>query len=211
MNKLVIFDFDGTIADSFRLAIESYQRLHIRLGLEALAEDQFEHFRDHNVRHILKELGVPLVKLPFLMRTARKTFYEHIHQIPLQHGLKDVLYTLNSACRLGIVTSNASKNVNHFLRLHELELFEFVKAGGIHALFGKHVVIKKLLINTSISHRDAIYIGDEVRDIEAARKSGLQVIAVTWGYNSKKALKQENPDYLVDNPQQLLSILENWL
>jgi phosphoglycolate phosphatase-like HAD superfamily hydrolase len=48
---------------------------------------------------------------------------------------------------------------------------------------------------------------DEVRDIEAAKKSGIKSIAVAWGYNTKDALIKENPDFLVNSPDELINII----
>ena len=57
------------------------------------------------------------------------------------------------------------------------------------------------------SKNHVFYVCDEVRDIEAARKSGIKSIAVTWGYNTKGALIKENPDFLVNSPDELRNII----
>ena len=52
----------------------------------------------------------------------------------------------------------------------------------------------------------ALYIGDETRDIEAARNNDLISIAVTWGYNTEQVLQDYSPTYVVHEPNDLLSI-----
>ena len=53
-----------------------------------------------------------------------------------------------------------------------------------------------------------IYVGDETRDITAAQKSRVQVVAVAWGFNSPQILTQFNPDHLIHHPLELLDILD---
>ncbi len=53
--------------------------------------------------------------------------------------------------------------------------------------------------------------GDETRDIEAAKKSKIKIVAVTWGFNSSNVLAQHQPDFLIDIPQQLTEIFEDLL
>ena len=59
--------------------------------------------------------------------------------------------------------------------------------------------------------QDIIYVADEVRDIEAARKAGVKIICVSWGYNDKSSLEKNNPDALVDNTDQLFAVIKQGL
>ena len=64
-----------------------------------------------------------------------------------------------------------------------------------------------MLSKYELEPQDAIYIGDEVRDIKSAKKAGIPIAAVTFGFNSKEALEKESPDYLCDTPAELVKIL----
>ena len=75
-------------------------------------------------------------------------------------------------------------------------------------LWGKSHHLKTLLKTHEFDLNKTIYIGDEIRDIEAAHKVGIRIAAVTWGYNSKKALESYHPDFLITEPQQLLNLIE---
>jgi phosphoglycolate phosphatase-like HAD superfamily hydrolase len=61
----------------------------------------------------------------------------------------------------------------------------------------------------SLNPEEVVYVGDETRDIEAAKKSQIKVIAVTWGFNSKQVLAAQNPDFLIDRPEELIKVIES--
>ena len=58
-----------------------------------------------------------------------------------------------------------------------------------------------------LSKSDVYFVGDEVRDIEAGKKAGIKTIAVSWGYNTKDALAKEQPDYIIDTPLDLKTVV----
>ena len=126
--------------------------------------------------------------------------FESIKPFP---QLESVLPKLSEKYVLGIVTSNDPVNVKKFLLAHNLDYFAFVYSDG--SLFGKGKIIKNLLHKYSYAPENVIYVGDEVRDIDAARTAGINVVSVTWGLNSKKVLLENNPDFLIDNSTALLS------
>ncbi len=106
---------------------------------------------------------------------------------------------------LGILTSNTQENVQQFLVKNELDFFEFICTGK--SVFGKSHMINKIVKQRHLNPNDVFYVCDEVRDIEAARKSGIKSVAVAWGYNTKDALVKENPDFLVTTPEELREII----
>lgn len=111
----------------------------------------------------------------------------------------------NEQFHLGILTSNTHQNVAQFLEKNELSFFEFISTGK--SVFGKSHLINKIMRQRKVSKNDVCYVCDEIRDIEAAKKPGIKSIAVTWGYNTKDALIKENPDFIVDTPDELRRVL----
>ncbi len=107
--------------------------------------------------------------------------------------------------RFGILSSNTQENVKQFLDKNELDFFDFVRTGK--SVFGKSHMINKIIKQRKVRKSDVFYVCDEVRDIEAAKKSGIKSVAVTWGYNTKDALIKENPDFIVDTPEELRNII----
>ena len=74
---------------------------------------------------------------------------------------------------------------------------------------GKKRKIKKLLKKSGYKTNDAIYIGDEVRDVLACQSIPLEVAAVTWGYETKTKLEEPNANYIVESIDELSQLLLN--
>jgi phosphoglycolate phosphatase-like HAD superfamily hydrolase len=138
----------------------------------------------------------------------RRELSREIPHLQLFAGMKPVLRSLKQqGNHLGIVTSNSRENVVAFLTAQALpDIFDFVESGL--TLFGKDKVLQRVVKQQRLNPADMIYVGDETRDIEAARKMGIQIISVTWGFNSEQALAAENPDFLIHQPEELLQVLE---
>ena len=120
-------------------------------------------------------------------------------------GIPETLATLHGRGeRLAILTSNSEANVEAFLTRHNLPYFEFVSCSS--KLFGKGREIRRILRKEKLTPGEILYIGDETRDIEAAKETGLRMAAVTWGYNSEEALQALNPHHLVSLPGELLTL-----
>ena len=154
----------------------------------------------------MKHLGISIFKLPIVVRKIRFEMNKEIVHLKTAVDLRDTLVDLKeNGCILGILTTNSRENVTEFLKNNNLELFDFIYSG--RAVFGKSRLLKKLMKEKKIPHADPIYIGDEIRDVEAAKKAGIKVIGVTWGYNTKMALLTSHPDHVVEKPEELKSII----
>jgi phosphoglycolate phosphatase len=68
-------------------------------------------------------------------------------------------------------------------------------------------VINKFLRAHKLQPSQVIYVGDELHDIIACRKSGIQVIWVGWGYDSIEAVSGAKPDFIVNTPEEILHLL----
>ena len=74
-------------------------------------------------------------------------------------------------------------------------------------MFSKHKVLRKFLQKNFLTPEEVIYVGDETRDIEAAKKIKMKAIAVSWGFNSKEALAAQNPEFLIHKPNELIDVI----
>lgn len=206
---MVIFDFDGTIADTLTNGFEILNLLAAEFGYRPLAEEDIPKARDMRTREILKFLNIPTRKMHRIARRGTEELGRRIHAIQPLPGMPETLgETQALGFRLGILTSNSDDNVRAFLQNHQLEIFEFVKTCS--KLLGKGRVLRGLLKNHNLSPKDVLFVGDEVRDIQAAQETGVHVAAVTWGYNSRKALESQEPDYLLESPTELLDLLKKF-
>lgn len=202
----VVFDFDGTIADTLSVVIKIANKFADHYGYKKIPLSDLPKLREKKPSAVLKHLGISIFKLPIVVRKIRFEMNKEIVHLKTAVDLRDTLVDLREkGCVLGILTTNSRENVTEFLKNNDLQLFDFVYSG--RAVFGKSRLLKKLMKDKTIPHADPIYIGDEIRDVEAAKKAGIKVIGVTWGYNTKTALLTSHPDHVVDKPEELKSII----
>lgn len=83
------------------------------------------------------------------------------------------------------------------------DVFDFIYSGK--NLFGKDKVMVQMLAKEGLAKASVLYVGDELRDIEASKKVGLKVVAVTWGLHTKEALEALNPDAVAETPAALVA------
>lgn len=207
--KVVIFDFDGTIADSFAMCIEILNKLAEENGVsDVFGKDKtIEDLRNFSLKELILKVGIPMIMLVFIIRKWQQRVASSIKDLHTFPEMKKVLQSLKkTGFTLGIISSNSKQNIETFLKLNDLELFDFVYSEN--NLFGKSRTFNHCLTKMNLNANEVIYVGDETRDIEAAHQSGIKIIAVTWGFNSKKLLQTYHPDFLVDKPAQILNIVK---
>lgn len=207
--KVIIFDFDGTVADTFDAIVNITNRLASEFGYKPVTQEEISQIRRMNSREIIKRSGVPIFKLPFILRKLKIELNDQVHLLNFIAGVKDALLELKAReYKLGIITSNNQENVVDFLKNNYCpDLFDFIYSEA--NLFGKSKVINKFLRQTKLKRKEIIYVGDETRDIEAAKKSQIKVIAVSWGFNAKEILAEQEPDFLIDHPDRLIPVIES--
>ncbi|TLX95726.1 MAG: carotenoid oxygenase [Thaumarchaeota archaeon] len=204
----IVFDFDGTIADTLSVVIKIANRFADDYGYHKIPLSDLPKLREKKPSAILRHLGISIFRLPIVARKIRFEMNKEIVHLQAAVNLRNTLVVLKeSGCILGILTTNSRENVMAFLKNNNLELFDFVYSG--RAVFGKSRLLKKLMKAKTIPHNDPIYVGDEIRDIEAAKKAGIKVIGVSWGYNTRNALQKAHPDHIVERPEELQKIILN--
>jgi phosphoglycolate phosphatase len=207
---LVIFDFDGTIADSFGESLLAYNRVAPRLRLRPVAESEVPELRRMTVGQLMTALAVPMWKLPRLMIAVRADLMEHFHGVKPVRGIPRALRQLRAiGHRLAIVTSNSKPNVRAFLARHDLDVFPTIVAGS--SIFGKATRLRRLLRAAHLDGSRSVFIGDTTPDIRAAHDAGTLAVAVTWGFAARGPLEAENPAAVVDRPAELLPALARLL
>jgi phosphoglycolate phosphatase len=207
MDKWIIFDFDGTLADTLQAWIRVWDFLARKHGYKIIGPEDYPRLKGMPSLAIKADLGVPWWRVWTLERAGRKKFAEQMLEQKLFPNMAGTLKELKRrGFHLAILTSNSSQSVESCLQNNGCEgIFDFIYAGN--ALFKKGRKLKKLLKSHNINPSQAVYVGDETRDIDAARFAGVKSAAVTWGVNSKEILQEHRPDFLADSPQKLLEIL----
>ncbi|MDJ0557102.1 MAG: HAD-IA family hydrolase [Microcoleaceae cyanobacterium MO_207.B10] len=209
MIKVVIFDFDGTLADTFDIIVGITNRLSVEFGYKPARKDEIPDIQKLSPLQVINQSGISIFKIPFLLRRIRLEFQKELEDVKLFLGIKDVLLELkHQGYKLGIITSNSQENVEFVLQKYDLLLFEFMFSKI--TLLGKHRVLRKYIKSQNISPEEIIYVGDETRDINSAKKAKTKVIGVTWGFHSRESLSEYQPDVLIDKPQELIAAINNF-
>jgi len=192
---LAIFDFDGTLADSAAWFRATINHVAERYGFRQITDAELNELRGQRSIDIIRYLGVPTWKMPFIARYMRQLVARDAHLIGLFKGVDTLLaWLVDRDVAIAIVTSNSEANVCRILGDDNSRRINDYACGA--SLFGKaskfHAVIKRRGTRADRT----IAIGDEARDIEAARKVGVAVGAVSWGYATIDLLRAQQPDYL---------------
>ena len=206
--KAIIFDFDGTLADSFKVAVEITQDLMHRS--EPVSEAEISRLRQMRLLNVAKELGLPRWRWPLLILRGRRLMSRRLNEIQPFDGIDDVLAALsNDHYKLFIMSSNSKRNVEVFLAAHGLSGYFTQIYGGV-GLFGKSKALRTILRRNHFNPTDVIYVGDEPRDIEACKRADVPCVAVAWGYNAPELLAEHAPMVVVRTTGQLRKVLEEW-
>ncbi|MEJ0095898.1 MAG: HAD hydrolase-like protein [Methylocella sp.] len=195
MYRLVIFDFDGTLADSGEWAARALNRLAARYGFRSVSDEEIAMLRGQDTRAVLRYLGIRAWKLPFIVKDMRRQMAEETPFIPLFEGTEAMLRSLvERGIAVALVSSNSEDNVRRILGGDCAALIGCYECGA--SVFGKKSKFRRVLRQTRAANSEVICIGDEARDIEAASGAGLASGAVTWGYATAEFLERQRPTML---------------
>jgi phosphoglycolate phosphatase len=203
--KLAIFDFDGTLADTLPLLIESINGLAVRHDFRQVERHEMDRLRSMGAREILRDLRLPIHRVPRVLIDYRALMQRRAGEIHPFAGIVQALQSLaDHDVMLAIATSNSLANVEAVLGLDWVERFAAVECST--GLFGKAQRLRKILQATGVARTEAIYVGDEIRDAHAARKIGICFGAVGWGYTDFAALMRLAPDASFSEPAELAGL-----
>lgn len=203
--KTIIFDFDGTLADSLHLTTSIYRDL--TGDRREMTEDEIEHLRKLPLHKVASEIGVPFWKIPFLLRKGRKVMKSRMSEIKPFDDLPEVCERLHKeGYKLKVLTSNSKENVESFLKRYEMETY-FTEIHGSIGLFSKARKLKKVMKKDKLHPYCVWYVGDEARDVVASKKAGVQIVSVAWGYNHESLLRDLQPYAIVRTPHELYDVL----
>jgi len=203
MNSFILFDFDGTIADTISAGLEIINSHAEKYGYKRLDGDINTHF---SALQLVKLAEVKLWKLPYLIYQLKKKLSERSDELKVLPEAPELIKKLNDAgYELGILTSNSLKTVKSFLKKYQLDsFFTFLRTDV--SLFGKKKALAKA---KKVINKKIVYIGDELRDIEACRKNDIPIVSVPWGLNSYESLEEHNPGLVAKTADEAYNLLIN--
>lgn len=201
--KLIIFDFDGTIVDTFVFAPAILNKVAAEFGYKKFTTDEIESLRSKPAKEIVREFNISRLKLIRMLFRARAELRSKIGEAKSFSGMKKLIDELREENKVAIASSNSAENIKKILERNGIEV-DAIRTEN--SLFGKPRVIEGLIRKFGLEKENVVYVADEVRDVEAANKVGIKVISVSWGYNKKEILKQFNP-IIADKPEDVARLL----
>ena len=213
MKRVVIFDFDGTIADTFPLILAIFHKVQKRavpLNKEQEILMRGAALMQGKLRTVLKaasHLGISYWRLPFIFAITQVLLRKRMNEVQPFKGMPELLRKLaDENVELFIVSANSSGNIRRFLKAYDLQ-HSFVKVYGNVRPRNKAKTIKHIAKWRRVEAASIKYVGDENRDIAAGHVAAVTPIAVSWGYNDVSQLQAEHPADLVNDSTALGRVL----
>lgn len=207
--SLLLFDFDGVLADSREAMLGVIRRACRAVGHpEEVSPEDLRGLRRMEFEELARHLGIPEESTNTFAEAALREI-GNINESPgLFDGIEALLSGAVALGPIGIITANRKSYVDQFLRTHGLDkcvsmIFDADQAGT------KAEKIHMAMAQTGIPANHTWMIGDAVSDIEAAHKAGVRSVAVAWGFQDDTMLKEARPDHFVEHPDDLLAILNS--
>ncbi len=206
--KYIIFDFDGTIANTIPVMRTIAQKIveEGKPGMK-ITEEDWEWVRNHKLMDFPKKFDIPLFRIPGLLLQGREIMKKLIYSVEPCKGIEEAINELKAkGYSCAILSSTNRDTIQEFLLQHSLvDLFDFVHSEL--NLFGKSAALTSLMKQYKMPQEKVVYVGDEIRDLGACQKIKLDCISVTWGLSSPEAFKKNEAQYIIDKPEQLITLL----
>ncbi len=208
MIKYIIFDFDGTLADSGDISFKAMNKMAKKYKFRELDWSDIEKIRGMSAIERSRFMGVSLIKVPFLAPEFYSQYKEVMHEMDLHENMADLLKMLKGdGYGLAVISSNSESNIREFL--HERNISEISEVICSHHIFDKDKIINKFLKRKGLANTGVIYVGDEIRDIIACKKSGIPIIWVDWGLDVKKIVEPHKPDFMISHALEIYDIVKS--
>lgn len=207
-DKTIIFDFDGTLADTFSLVVDvSYE---IAGNSKRLPPEQIEPLRRLPLLRAVRALGISWRQVPRLSLLTRRRMFARIREVPVFPGVAETLRGLDKAgCKMCVLTSNHRRNVQIMLRANGLEqYFSDIVSVPYGNVFFKVYGLRKLVHRNRLKAENCFYVGNEALDLHAAERSGMRAIATTWGGHDRTELAATEPFAIIDKPEDILKLVQ---
>lgn len=204
--QAVIFDFDGTIADSFEYVFDFLKSEAKNTTVYNMKELQA--LRKLSMKDLALRLGIPVWRLPLTYFKGRRVMRAHMEHVEPVAGMIDVIRQLHAdGYTLFITSSNSGRNIKQLLRREGvLGCFRAIRSGA--GFSGKSALIRQLLVRYRLSRKAAWYVGDEAADIRSAERAGVRCMAVSWGFAEPEKLMRMAPAALANKPGDIVRIIE---
>lgn len=204
---LILFDFDGVLADTLGDLLQFGQEACDELGVKHIATpEDLDELEVMSFATYGQQLEVPEHLVDEFVRRCLAKFGEKKSPPDIFKGLDEVIRELSASNVIAVITGNSSENVRAFLVEHVLN--ECVRAiFGVDSPGSKAEKIS-LAQNQLTAQGEAVFmVGDSASDVHAAKEASVKSIAVSWGHQSSEILIRAEPDFIVHSPRELMEVI----
>lgn len=204
--KLILFDFDGVLADTLDDMLNFAQAVCAEMGFDRIPTPaDLDALETMSFVEYGKQLGIPPQLAGEFASRCLKRFIEKPHPPKIFAGMAQVIEQLSARHTLAIVTGNTTRAVEDFLSTNNIR--QFVSAVFAVDQPGSKVEKIQKAKSQLATEADAVYyVGDAVSDIHAARQALVKSVAVSWGHQSLGKLVNAQPDYIVHTPWEISAL-----
>ncbi len=210
--QTVLFDLDGTLIDSVQLILESYRHTLAAHGLPPLSDDEW-----------LRGVGTPLSAqfapwqddqgtMEAMIATYREyNLANHDRMVREFPGVVETVRGVRArGLKTGLVTSKARQGALRGLRLVGLDdaMDVLVCADEVHNPKPHPEPVEKAVRLLRADPANTVYVGDSIHDLRSGRAAGVRTAAVLWGPFTRAHLAPAEPDFWLEHPKDLLSLLD---
>ncbi|MGA4514496.1 phosphoglycolate phosphatase [Staphylococcus caledonicus] len=208
MFKNIIFDFDGTIANSKKCSLIATKKAFGEYGLEEPSDEQIEYYMGIPIEksfNLMSSVDLNEKELKQLIRLFREN-YKEVEEAHLNSydGMLNQLETLHKKAKLFVVSSKKTEVLKRNLKILKVDhlFLEIIGSDKVKNYKPSPDGILYILNKYNLNKTETIYIGDAIFDIQMAKNAGVSSCAVTWGSHSEENLKLENPDFIINSVKQ---------
>ncbi len=204
----ILFDFDGTLVESMDLSLHLLNGLSEKYHYSRVSLEDLPRLKAMPLPERFKQVGVPAHRIPAISMDFLSLYHKSLPSLQPVEGTRALLEALKKeGLGLSVLSSNSVENINAFLRANGMELFDHIFS--CNNLFGKDRSIRKFLSRFGVEKGGLLYVGDELRDIEACRLAEVKIVAVTWGFDPAPLLRSGNPEFIAATPGEVLKMIQS--
>ncbi|EKD88253.1 MAG: hypothetical protein ACD_34C00648G0003 [uncultured bacterium] len=204
--KLLIFDFDGTLANSFPWVVAILDELAEKFNAIPVDHSKLDELKNYPPRKIMKMHNISIWKLPAILRFTRSRMKTNGESIQCFEGVETMLQKLkDNDIRMALVTTNTCETVRRVLGDELYNLFHLFEDKV--SIFGKPAALRRIIRKSGLNRSEMLAIGDEIRDVEAAKKVNIPFGAVSWGFSNMEAMASHSPEHIFTEMSQIVDLV----
>ena len=198
----LLFDFDGTLVKSMDLSLNLLNGLAEKHHYRPVTPEDVPRLKGLPLTERFRQVGLSARRIPAISLEFLSLYHKALATLKPADGARAMLEAVKAeGLGLSVLSSNSVENITSFLRQNGMDLFDHVFSSN--SLLGKDRSIRRFLKQFGVDKTELVYIGDELRDIEACKLAGVRIIAVTWGFDPAPLIRSGAPDFIASTPDEV--------